>query len=195
MKMQKILKVSLALIVMVALGVYALNSAVNGSDDSTPAEIMGKFQKAFDEAYLKGNLDALDELFAPDAVGHMPNMPNFRALDGVKGQIKRGRLIFSECRIIHDELFVSGDRIIIQWTFQGTYAGESNLKWVFQNKETEESEAINTSTPAGTQFTMKGCNISRLVNNKIVEDWVYWDSIVPALTAAGIELKMVPVRE
>ena len=90
---------------------------------------------------------------------------------------------------------MSGDRVISQYTFQGTYAGERNLKWVFQSKETGESKAIDTSAPAGTQFTMKGCTISRLVNGKIVEEWAYWDTIVPILTSAGIELKLEPVEE
>ena len=193
--MKKVLRVSLVLVVAIALGVYALNSVVNGADNPTPAERMERLQKVWDEAYLKGNLDALDELYAPDVVIHVLNRPGTIGLDALKEDIKRNRLIFSECRIILDELFVSGDRLIAQWTFKGTYAGERNLKWIFQSKETGESQTIKTSASAGEKLTVKACAISRLVNGKIVEDWTYFDTIVHTLTAAGIELKMVLMAE
>ena len=193
--MQKVLKVSLVLVVVMALGVYALNSVVNGADDLIPAERMKRYQKLWDEAYLEGNLDALDDEYGPHTVKHRPNVPDVIGLDGIKGEIKTNRLIFSKCRVIFDELLVSGDRLISQWTFQGTYAGKRSLKWIFQSKGTGESKSINTSTSPGAKFTMKGCTISRSVNGKIVEEWTYWDSTVPALAAAGIELKMEPVEE
>ena len=193
--MKKVLKVSLILVVAIALGVYALNSVVNGADELTPAERMERTQKIFDEAYLKGNLDALDELYAPDVVIHNLDRPDTIGLDAIKGGIKEARITFSECRVIFDELFVSGDRFIFQWTFQGTYASERNLKWIFQNKETGKSQAINTSVSAGKQVTAKGCTIARKVKDKTVEAWGYESRIVPELTAAGIELKIEPIEE
>ena len=193
--MKKVLKVSLVLVVAIALGVYALNSVVNGADDLTPAERMERTQKIFDEAYLKGNLDGLDELYAPDVVIHNLDRPDTIGLDAIKGGIKEARITFSECRVIFDELFVSGDRFIFQWTFQGTSAGEMNSKWIFQNKATGESETIGVSVPAGTKLTAKGCRIARKVKDKTVEAWGYSSRIVPTLTAAGIELKMEPIEE
>jgi hypothetical protein len=194
MKMQKILRVSLILVVM-ALGVYALNSVVNGADEPTPAEMRDRLQKAFDEAYLKGNLDALDEIFTPDTVTHMPNRPDVTGIDAIKGQVKTYRLIFSECRIIHDELFVSGDRLVAPWTFQGTFAQDRKSKWIFQNKDTEDSETVDISISAGTKYIQKGCTISRLVDYKTAESWLYTDDLTPRLTAAGIGLEMKPIEE
>ena len=107
--MHKVLKVSLVMIAIVALGVYALNSVVNGADDLTPAERLERAQKAFDEAYLKGNLDALDEIFAQDVVRHVLNRPDEIGLDVIKEGVKMNRLIFSECRVIIDETFVGLD--------------------------------------------------------------------------------------
>ena len=193
--MHKVLRVSLVLVVIMALGVYALNSVVNGADDLTPAERLERAQKAFDEAYLKGNLDALDEIFAPDVVRHVLNRPDEIGLDAIKEGVKGNRLIFSECRVIIDEPFISGDRHTATWTFKGTYAGETNSKWIFQNKETGESETMGISVPAGTKYTQKGCSIARRVNDKIVEEWLYTDSLVPTLTAAGIELKTELMEE
>lgn len=192
--MQKVLKVGLVLVVM-ALGVYALNSVVNGADDPTPAERLERAQKAWDEAYLKGNLDALDEIFAPDVVTHTLNQPDEIGLDAIKEGVKRNRLIFSECRVIIDEPFVSGDRQIATWTFQGTYADQINRKWIFQNKETGESETVGVPISAGTKYNQKGCSITRTVNDKIVEEWLYTDSLAPILTAAGIELKTGTMEE
>ena len=85
-----------------ALGIYALNSAVNGADDLTPAERMKHYQKIWDEAYLKGNLDALDDDYSPDRIAHKPNEPDIIGLDAIKEDAKRNRLIVSECRLIFD---------------------------------------------------------------------------------------------
>ena len=74
--MKKVLKVSLILVVAIALGVYALNSVVNGADNPTPAERMERLQKVWDEAYLKGNLDGLDEIYGSPASSH--RQPNRR---------------------------------------------------------------------------------------------------------------------
>ena len=82
--MQKVLKASLVLVVAIALGAYVLNSVVNGADDPTPAERMERSQKAWDEVYLKGNLDALEEIFAPDVVRHTLNQPDVIGLDAIK---------------------------------------------------------------------------------------------------------------
>jgi hypothetical protein len=193
--MQKVLKVSLILVVAIALGVYALNSVVNGADEPTPAERMEKIQKSWDEAYLKGNLDALEESMVPDYVRHVINEPDVIGLDAVKETIKQHRLIFSECRVIIDELFVSGDYLIAQWTFKGTYAGDTNSNWVFQNKESGGSETMDISVSGGTKYTAKGCSVTKEVNGKSVESWMYTSSIIPILTAAGMELKIEPVEE
>jgi len=195
MKMQKILKVSLVLVVMMALGVYVLNSVVKGADDLTPAELKERLQRVYDEAYMKGNVDALDEICAPDVVEHRLNSPDIIGLDATKEGVKSGRLMFSECRLILGELIISGDRRVTQWTFEGTYAKETNGKLIFQNKKTGESETISASIPAGTKYNQKGCSIARLVNGKIAEEWSYTDRIVPTLTAAGVELKMGLVEE
>ena len=46
--MKPVLKVSLVLVMAIALGVYALHSVVNGADDLSPAERMERFQRIFD---------------------------------------------------------------------------------------------------------------------------------------------------
>lgn len=194
--MHKVLRISLVLVVIMALGVYALNSVVNGADDLTPAERMKqRLQKAADEAYLKGNLDALDEYIDPDVVMHMPYRADAIGIDAFKETIKQNRLILSELRLILDELFLSGDRVILQFTLQGVFAREINQKWVFQNKETGESETIGVSLSAGKKVTSKGCVIFRTVNGKIVESWQYEDSMLPTLIAAGIKLAVKPMEE
>jgi len=192
--MHKVLKVSLVLVVMIALGVYALNSVVNGSGE-TPAEIKERFQKIWDEIYLKGNLDALDQVYGPDVIRHTINRPDIIGLDAYKALIKSHRALFPECRVILDEVFIAGDRLITTWTFQGTYAAQRTAKWIFQNKETGESETIGVSIPAGRTYTSKGCTIAKIVNSMFVEEWLYTDDIVPALIAGGMELAKQSLEE
>jgi hypothetical protein len=168
------------------LGILNLQSYKEGRGKMQTIE---SYQKLLDEAYVKGNVDALDDTHAPDIVMHELNSPGIIGLDALKGRVRWLRQIFSECRIIVDELLVTEDRIVSRWTLQGIYSGEINTKFIFQSKGTGESQVVKTSVPAGAQFSMAGCGFARLVNGKIVEEWSYWDSLPPSLSAAGVELK------
>ena len=94
--MQGVPRIGLVLVVVMALGIYALNSVVDGADEQPPAERMERVQKAFDEAYLKGNLDALDELYEPDVVIHWLDQPDTIGLDAFKEIAKQNCLMFSD---------------------------------------------------------------------------------------------------
>ncbi len=197
--MKRIMKGSIIFVSLLVIGliisqgviqVKAAKAEVTGElGDLTPAETKERFQNAYDEALLKGNLDAIDEIVAPEYVVHHRYWTNSNAtLDGLKEFLKNIRLAFSECRVILDEVLISGDRVIMRSTFQGTYASDSNGKWTFQNEKTGESETINVPIPAGTKYTEKRCDILRIENGLIVEQWAYTNTIVPALRAAGIKL-------
>ena len=67
------------------------------------------FRRLIEEGFSKGNLAALDELFAPDFVEHQDGFtpPN---IEGVKAAIVSLRTPFPDLRLTVEEIIASGDR-------------------------------------------------------------------------------------
>lgn len=51
-------------------------------------ELKDKIIWAEEEAWLKGNVDAMDELFAPDMVLHMFPFPDIKGLEAAKQGVR-----------------------------------------------------------------------------------------------------------
>ena len=58
-------------------------------------EFKARYRRALEEAYYKGNLDALDELYAPDVVIHRPPHPDIRGLGEYKQHVLTARQAYS----------------------------------------------------------------------------------------------------
>jgi ketosteroid isomerase-like protein len=86
----------------------------------TPEEHKARVRRVIDEAYGKGNLDALDEVNAPDAVWHQPPGPDLKGMDAYKQMITSLRSALSDFRFTVDEFIVEGDINAMRWTIQGT---------------------------------------------------------------------------
>ncbi len=86
-------------------------------------EIIANAQREVEEAWHKGNLDVLDELYSADFVRHRPPNPDIEGLEGYKEWVTDTRNVYPDLRITIDETFVEGDRAAGRWTFQGTHTG------------------------------------------------------------------------
>lgn len=126
-------------------------------------EIRASVQREVDEAWHKGNLDVLDELYSADFVRHSP--PPFGDIEGLesfKEQIADTRTVYPDFRVTIDEIIVEGDRAAGRWTIQGTHKGQSTLLPI---------------PPTGKQVTGSGCTVSHIEDGKIVEQWFYPDNL------------------
>ncbi len=123
----------------------------------------------------EGNLDVIDELVAPDYVGHDPAQPDLHGPDGVKGFITSYLAGFPDGRITIEEQLAEGDLVATRWTGRGTHQGE-----------------LMGIPATGKQVTVSGLTLSRLQNGKVVEEWSNWDTlgmlqqlgVVPDMAAA-----------
>src|SRR6476619_7298422 len=79
-------------------------------------------RRVVEEGFNKGNLDALDPLFAPDFQEHQHGMvpPN---LEGVKGAITYLRSVFPDLRLTIEDSSAEGDKVWVRITAQGTQRG------------------------------------------------------------------------
>jgi steroid delta-isomerase-like uncharacterized protein len=109
----------------------------------------------------KGSFDVIEETVAENYVGHDPSQPEpIRGRDGVKANFQQYIDAFSDARITVDEQFGQGDRVATRWTGRGTHSGE-----------------FAGIAATGKEVTISGLTISRLDGDKVVEDWINWDTL------------------
>ena len=98
------------------------------------------------EAISKGDLDALDELMAPDIA------------EEFKEGISEVRRAFPDYHGTNEIQIAEGDMVANLFVFYGTHEGE-----------------FMGVAPTGRQVKFTGLNIDRVVDGKIVENWIEGD--------------------
>lgn len=117
-------------------------------------------RKVIEEAWNKGNLDVLDEVYTTDFVQHRTPFPDYEGLEAYKEYIAGTREAYPDLQFTIEEIVVDGDTAVVWATFQGTHEGQSMMFPI---------------PPTGKQVTMKLCSIGHWVEGKAVEEWVYAD--------------------
>ncbi|TML93795.1 MAG: ester cyclase [Actinobacteria bacterium] len=104
--------------------------------------------------FVGGEIDVVDEVVADECIDHDP-MPGQG--QGREGQRHTCQMVvngLSNRSTLRDEFLAVGDTVIENWVFQGTHTGEF------------------LGVPAtGKQLQVRGIEIWRLANGKIVERW------------------------
>lgn len=114
-----------------------------------------------EEIFSKGNLDAAEELYAPDYVGHEPTTPeDIRGIEGARQFAAEFREAFPDLRITVEDQVAEGDRVATRFTSRGTHQGE-----------------LEGIAPTGNRVEVTGLVISRIAGGKIAEDWTYYDAL------------------
>ena len=119
-------------------------------------------RRFFDEIWSRGDFDLVDELFAPEYVGH-PSGPEaiVRGPEGVKEYIGRLRQGVPDLTITVEDQVVDQDRVATRWTAHGTHAGE-----------------LMRMEPTGRTASVTGITIQRFgAAGRIVEGWTNWDML------------------
>lgn len=124
-------------------------------------DLKTKIRRAWDEAFHKGNVNALDEIVAPELVNHQPPGPDTKGLTAYKQMVTDLRKAFSDIKFTFDEIIVEGEVNATRWTFQGTHVGQL--------------AAMAPIPPTGKRVTMTGIAFVHTVNGKAVELWQYID--------------------
>ena len=113
------------------------------------------------EVFEGGELDLIDELFAPDYVLHDPVVPEeVRGPEGMKQYVSMYRSAYPDTHFTIEDQVSEGDRVVTRWTGQGTQQGE-----------------LMGIAPTGNQVTVTGIEIDRISGGKIEETWVSYDAL------------------
>src|SRR5207247_1766156 len=76
-----------------------------------------------DEVWSKGNLAAVDELYASDFVGHHPGQPDWVGPQSVKRVVTAIRDAFPDFHESVEDVLVDGDKVATRFTSTGTHLG------------------------------------------------------------------------
>ena len=124
-------------------------------------EMKAKIRHVIDEAWNKGNLDALDEIYASNYVVHRFPFPDIEGLEAYKQWVADSRAVYAPLHMTIDDIVLEGDNWAVgRWTAKATHTGQS---------------AALPIPPTGKQITMVGCNVNRAEKGKWVETWEYGD--------------------
>jgi steroid delta-isomerase-like uncharacterized protein len=108
-----------------------------------------------------GNVDLVDELYAPDFVWHVVDIDeDVVGVDAFKELVTGFRTAFPDFHVTFDEVFVAGDRTVIQWTMTGTNTGP-----------------LQDLPPTGQPVRLRGVAISRSADGKTTEVWQYYNQL------------------
>ena len=118
-------------------------------------------RRFYEEAWGRGKLDAIDEVFADDYVRHdlRPGEPP-PGPEGMKRITVDFREAFPDLRFEVDIMLAEDDFVAARWTASGTHTGP----W-------------GDVEPTGRAATFSGVNIFRFANGKVVEIWNHRDDL------------------
>lgn len=117
------------------------------------------------EPYLaiwnEGNLDLVDEVYAPDFVWHVVDIADdVVGTDAFKELVTTFRTAFPDFRVTFDETFMADDKIVTRWTMTGTNLGP-----------------LQGLPPSGQPVRLQGVAVSRMVDGKTVEVWQHYSPL------------------
>ena len=117
--------------------------------------------RRYQEAYNTNNLDALNEIVAPDFVSHSlaPGLPE--GLQGGNLMHQMTMAAMSDYQVSIDDLIAEGDRVAARFTMMGTHTGADFLGL----------------PPSGRKINVSGISIFRIADGKIVEHWANEDAL------------------
>jgi len=128
-------------------------------------------REAFEAVWNRTDLSFVDQVFAPDYVGHVAGAP--RDIEGpehYKQFVALHGVLTSELHFRVEDQIAEGDRVASRWT--ATTIPASGL----------------VSVPADRQaLKVTGISIHRFANGKIVESWDNWD-VLTAYQALGADV-------
>jgi predicted ester cyclase len=117
-------------------------------------ELKDKIVWAYKEAWLKGNVNAIDTVFSPDIVMHIFPFPDIKGLDMARQGLYAQLQAFSDLRWDSDEIITEGNSMVWRYTLYLKHTGNS------------PSFPI---PPTGKELSYKGCDVFHINGDKVEE--------------------------
>ena len=111
-------------------------------------------RREIEEIFAQGNLDAAEEIYAPDYVGHEPTSGDIRGIEGAKQFAASYRQAFPDLQPTVEDQVAEGDKVVTRFSARGTHQGATE----------------DFGPPTGKRMEITGITIERFADGKIVED-------------------------
>jgi steroid delta-isomerase-like uncharacterized protein len=108
-----------------------------------------------------GNLDAVEEIIAPDYVSYEPSSGETRGIEGARQFAATFREAFPDLENTIEDMVAEGDKVVVRFRARGTHEGET--------------EAFGP--PTGKRIDITGITIKRVSEGKIAEAWTNFDAL------------------
>lgn len=124
------------------------------------AEVKKNVARRYYEVVLnRGDVDALNELAAPDYIEHDPLPGQGTGREGLKDRVRILRSAFGQHFTLED-IIEEGDKVVVRWTGSGKHEGD-----------------FMGIPPTGKSFTISGIDIHRLQDGRMAEHWHVVDQL------------------
>jgi predicted ester cyclase len=115
-------------------------------------------RRLYEEAWSRGDLAVIEELFASNYVGPMPNVPP--GPEGERRHVAMIRGVFPDLQVALEELVAEGDLVAARSTMTGTDTGG------FMGRE-----------PTGQRVTFWGIDFFHFAGDRITSGWAGVDML------------------
>ena len=123
-------------------------------------DYVAKTRRFMEEVFNKGNMKAVDEFMSANITEHNPFPGQGPGVEGFKKGMSDFRQAFPDLRIVVDDIFADGEKVVARTTMKGTHKG------TFMN-----------TPPTGKQISVEGIDIVRMSVGKAVEHWGIFDAL------------------
>ena len=125
-----------------------------------------------------GNLEAAEEIYAPNFVSHSSGSEDIRGMEAAKHFAASYRKAFPDLVTTVENLLAEGEKVVARWTMRGTHQGEIE----------------ELGPPTGKHIEVTGISVYRIEGGKIAEYWAIYDVLgmmrqlgfIPAEPSEGV---------
>lgn len=141
-------------------GVSGPNAARVGEAEGAVSEENKALTRRSWEIVNQGNLDLLEEVYAPDMIWHEPDQ-DLRGLEEGKQYYSTYLSAFPDLNVTVEDVIAEGGKVVTRWTMRGTHQGD----------------VTELGPPTGRQIEIEGITSHRIEDGKIVEEWARYDNL------------------
>jgi steroid delta-isomerase-like uncharacterized protein len=117
-------------------------------------------RRVVEEAWNRGNLEVVDEIFAPDYTEHNLRPGQEPGIEAYKGRVSMMRAAFPDLVCDVQDLIAEADRIALRYTLRGRHDGE-----------------LAGIPASGQRMSSDGMVFARFQEGRIVERWQVHDDL------------------
>lgn len=123
------------------------------------AQNLAVVSRIWNEIWNKGRLEASNEVFSKDYLGHLPLM-TVHGPEEFKNLVKVYLQAFPDVHLSVEDTFGCGDRVTVCWISRGTHLGE-----------------MMGTPPSNKKIEVIGISIFRMAGGQVAEEWEGFDTL------------------